>query len=227
MAKHVTIHVTEADLEKADLWRRENGLFVGEGDSAHCAVSLAIARQIPGSHHIDTDLRTIRWTDKDGRHCYLTPEAVANYVTDFDAGEAIAPFKFRTRDEVPSLQRARVTPAAKARGNAMKKVARERQRLTAAEHVVADSKAPSDRVAQARQRIVDGPARIAEAEQQLEDLKAVQKESGEPVSAQRISQATRKAPKRVYRTKRRVYGGRVLRVNQAPGRIHYSDRSAG
>src|SRR5215469_1218113 len=114
------IHVTEEDLEKAA--RNREGLPPGRGNSATCAVAVAIARQVPGAHRIDVDLRTIRWTDADGRKVFLTPYKVADYVIAYDAGKELQPFSFMPRERVEALQRQAVTAPAKAREKARTKV---------------------------------------------------------------------------------------------------------
>lgn len=206
-----SFEVTAADIEKARV-----------NDSYRCVVAQAIARDMPDAHHIDVDLQTIRWSDEDGRHVFLTPYEVAGYIVAFDAGDELHPFAFQVRDAVPSVQKRTKTDAAKAARKAANKAQKERDRVKAAEAVVADPTAPAAKVAAAKVKVAEGPARIAEAEQANDDIRAAYKAAGETVSEQRVSETTRKAPPRVFKTKKRAYGHRVLRVNQGEGRKHYA-----
>lgn len=153
---------------------------------------------------------------------FLTPYAAAGYVVAFDAGEELHPFRFHLRDAVPSAQKRAVSAPAKAAKKSRDNVKRERNRLAQAEAVLADPTTPPDKVAQAVERVKAAPARIAEAEASHEDLKAAYKAAGESTGEQRITETARRAAPKVYKTKRREYGHRVLRVNQAEGRKHYA-----
>lgn len=79
------IHVTEGDIA--------NGL---RNNSYHCAVSCAIARQIPDAKYVSTDIQTIRFSlaEAGERVTYLTPPDVQQYVIAFDAGDVLRPFTF-------------------------------------------------------------------------------------------------------------------------------------
>lgn len=203
--------VTRADIDKAHV-----------GDSYRCVVAQSIARAMPDAHHIDVDLQTIRWSDEDGRHVFLTPYEVAGYVVAFDAGEDLHPFRFHLRDAVPAAQRRAKTEAAKRTKRAQTKVHRERTRAKNAELVAADPAAPAPAVAAAKVKVAQAQARIAAAEQEHESIRAAYNAAGIKHSAERVTDTTRKAPPRVFKTKRRTYGQRVLRVNQAEGRKHYA-----
>lgn len=205
--------VTSEDIEKAHV-----------NDSYRCVVAQAIARDMPHAHHIDVDLQTIRWSDEDGRHVFLTPYEVAGYIVAFDAGDELHPFAFQLRDAVPSVQKRAKKEAAKQVRKASRKVQSERDRVKAAEAVVADPDAPAEKVAAAKVKVAEGPARIAEAKQANEDVRAAYKQAGETYSEERVSEATRPAPPKVFKTKKRAYGHRVLRVNQAEDRKHYAGR---
>jgi hypothetical protein len=207
----LTVDVTAKDIEKAHI-----------GDSYKCVVAQAIARQVPDARRIEVDVQTIRWSDDDGRHVFLTPYTVAGYVVAFDAGEELHPFRFQLRDPVPSAQKRARTEPAKAAKASRGRIQNERRKLAKAQAVLADPTSPPDKVAQAQERVAAGPAKIIEAETDHEELKAAYREAGESIAEERITETTREAPPRVYKSKRREYGHRVLRVNQAEGRKHYA-----
>lgn len=210
-----TLDVTSADIKKS----RING---GEGDSFICMVSTAIARQLPNASKIEVDLQTVRWSDEDGRHVFLTPYEVAGYVVAFDAGEEIHPFRFTLRNPVPALQKKAKTPAAKRVKAATSKVWNEQERQRKAEEVLASPTTAAEQKAKAEVIVAEAPARIEKARADLVETREEAKASGERHSVERVSEATRLAPPKVYKTKRRTYGQRVLRVNQAEGRKHYA-----
>lgn len=83
------------------------------GESSRCAVAKAIARTVPGANNISVDTQSIRFTVGDERCIYLTPDTVANYVIDFDAGDPIVPFRFGMRSP-QRMQRQMRSVAAKA-----------------------------------------------------------------------------------------------------------------
>lgn len=213
--RRFTFEVTEADIKKSRIDQ-------GEGDSFRCMVSTAIARQNDNASKIEVDLQTIRWSDEGGRRVFLTPYEVAGYVVAFDAGEAIHPFRFTLRNPVPALQKKAKTETAKRVKHQVGKVWNEQKRERIAAEVLADPNAPADRKAAAAERVAEAPARIEQARQELVEVREEAKASGERHSVERTSEATRLAPPKVYKTKRRVYGQRVLRVNQAEGRKHYA-----
>jgi hypothetical protein len=204
------IEVTAEDIEKAH-----------RNDSYRCVLAQAIARQVPGARNIDVDLRTIRWSDDAGRHVFLTPYTAAGYVVAFDAGDELEPFSVHLRDAVPSLQNSELTPIAREKKITRDKLRRERQREQTARAVVADPASTAPQRAVAEERIGEAPERIAQAQASHEKAKAEQAATPGPHRG-RVSEATRKAPKRVFRTKERHYGHRVLRVNQEEGRKHYA-----
>jgi len=205
------IEVTEGDIEVAHV-----------GDSFNCVVAEAIKRQIPEARKIEVDLQTIRWSDDNGRHVFLTPFEAQGYVVAFDAGDEMHPFWFRLKNAIPALQTRAVTDAAKAAQKSRGKITRERNAVKRAEAVLADPDAPEEKVAAARDRLEKGPERVAAAEKSHEDLKDYYHTVGQSISAQRVSEATRPGAPRVFRKlKRRAYGARILRVNQESGRKHY------
>lgn len=208
----VTITVTAEDIEKAAV-----------GDSYRCVIAQAIARHITNARKIEVDVQTIRWSDEDGRHVFLTPYSAAGYVIAFDAGEEIHPFRFRLRDAVPSVQKRALSEPAKAAKKSRDTIRSERSKLAKAQAVLADPAAPPDKVAQAQERVKAAPAKIEEAETTHEDLKAAYKAAGESIAEERVSETTRRATPRLHKRSRRAYGHRLLRVNQAEGRKHYAN----
>jgi hypothetical protein len=101
--KTYKIEVTPLDIEKAI-----------QNDSYQCMVAQAVRRTIPEATRIMVDMRTIRFSLEGCRLQYLTPTDVAQYVVDFDAGDAIEPFKFGLRKpHVTRPGKARVDPQAK------------------------------------------------------------------------------------------------------------------
>jgi len=214
--KHRTrfnFEVTAQDIEKAHV-----------NDSYICVVAQTVARQIPTARKIEVDIQTIRWSDENGRHVFLTPYSVAGYIVAFDAGDEIHPFRFQLRDPVPTAQKRAKSEAARAAKQSRTKVSHEQKRLKNAQTVLLDPEAPADKVAAAQVRIKEAPARIEAAKVAHEDLKAAYAAAGESISEERISEATRRAAPKVFKTKRREYGHRVLRVNQADDRTHYVSR---
>jgi hypothetical protein len=160
------VNKVRISVEQADLYRAERGV------STSCAVSQAIAREIPGASRIDVDTQTIRFTLDDSRLVYLTPLLVQQYVSDFDAGlpigtanqpgKLIGPFTFQLRDPIRAPRRIGGT------GNTNKRTS-----------IKASGGAP----------IVAGKRIYPDGRYQT-------------------------PPPRVFRTKRRTYGHRVLRWNQ-------------
>jgi hypothetical protein len=213
MAKQYTFGVTKQDIADAL-----------EGDSFNCMVAETIKRQQPGASHVEVDLQTIRWSDKEGRHVFLTPYEVAGYIVAFDAGEEIHPFEFRLRNAVQALQRKALTPAAKAANKADSKLAHARRKLRKAENVIQAPQSSPAEIALAEERAEEAEQTIAEAKRERAEVVANGKAEGMKTSKERTSEATRMAAPRVIKTKKRVYGARHLRVNQVEGRTHTVSR---
>src|SRR5262245_19659791 len=205
------VEVTQADIDEAHV-----------GDSFHCVIATAISRQIPNARKIEVDLQTIRWSDENGRHSFLTPYSAAGYIVAFDAGEEIHPFRFQLRDAVQTAQKKAKTEPAKAAKKSRDKVRVERERVRDAETLLADPDAPSDKIAAARERVKEGPARIEAAKAAHEELKAGYAAMGISISEERVTETARRGAPKVTKTRRRVYGQRVFRVNQAEDRTHYA-----
>jgi hypothetical protein len=207
------IEVTAEDIAKAKV-----------GDSFNCVVAQAIARQISDARKIEVDLQTVRWSDQNGRHVFLTPYSVAGYVIAFDAGDKLHPFRFMLRDAIPAAQKRAQTEAAKAAKRSRNTVRTERQREKQAAAVLADPIAPAKKAAAARVQLEEAPERIKAAEAAHEDLKAAYRAAGESIAEERITETTKRAAPTIHKKKRREYGQRILRVNQAEGRKHYASR---
>jgi hypothetical protein len=203
------IEVTQDDIDRAHV-----------KDSYRCVIATALARQIPEASRIEVDVQTIRFTRDGERLIYLTPYTAAGYVVAFDAGDEIEPFSFTLRNPITGPRR-KATPAGREVMQKRRQVAAARKRVARAEATLAR---PSDeRSAQqtrhAEQVLADAPEQIAKTEAELAETQAAHRNAGTP---QTETQTTgRKIPK-VYKTKSRAYGQRVLRVNQAPGRKHYA-----
>jgi hypothetical protein len=184
------IRVTQDDIDRAH-----------RNDSYHCVVAQAIARAIPEATNIDVDTQTIRFTLKGERLWYLTPYAVQGYVIAFDAGDHIEPFRFR----IDSPRRAR-------RDLRNLEVRREQKR---AERVARAER--EGRIYTPRSSVADTetPATLSTAvPPEVTEAGAVLAAYGAEVRS-RGDGGVGKPPPRVFRTKRRSYGHRLLRINQA------------
>ena len=153
--------------------------------SGTCMAALAIAREIPGANRIDVDTQTIRFSLGDQRFWYLTPHKVQQYVVAFDAGDPVVPFKFRLRDPI-RCKRYPMTEAARESIRA-RDVAR---RSTLKETGDPDAANAAGRAAYAATREAQGR------------------------SVLRVTTPGSKPPPRVFASKRRSYGQRILRANQ-------------
>lgn len=202
------IEVTQEDIDRAHV-----------KDSYRCVIATAIARQIPEATKIEVDLQTIRFTRGDERLIFLTPYAAAGYVVAFDAGDEIQPFDFSLRNPT-KLRRQKSTPAGRDVQQTRSRVTAARTRMQRAETTMAKplEERSSKQTQHAEQVLAQAPQEIADAERELAEKRAAYRDAGIP---QRMDSPNRKIPK-VYKTKSRAYGQRVLRVNQAPGRKHYA-----
>ena len=188
------VEVTEKDIADAKLDK-------SEGNSSACVVSRSIARIVSDATRIETDIQTIRFTRDGARYVYLTPYAVQGYVIAFDAGEPIEPFSFQLRNPVRTARRVR-TEAGKEAARAYARTAKKQ----ALDPSVEGSKAPAKhpKTKSSKPRPDTGDARKAYA-------KAVAGTTGPLTTTQ---PGGRRPPPRVFKTKTRSYGHRLLRVNQ-------------
>lgn len=207
------VSVTAADIDRAF-----------RSNSAECVVAQAIARTLPDACRIEVDTQTIRFTMGQERYAYLTPYSVTGYVIGFDAGDTIQPFRFRLYEDqrVPIRSRRR-TPEGRAAQLARETAREAKKRAKAAQQKLeavldetqgafTDPSLPPPTPAQvaavkAEVRAADAAAKAAT--QQADAVKAAHADSPtwEPRSP------GRDVP-RVFKTKRREYGNRVLRINQ-------------
>jgi hypothetical protein len=191
----LTVQVTDKDIAEAK-----------KSDSMQCVVARALARTFPEAQRIGVDVQSIRWSDSDTRHIYLTPYAVQGYIVAFDAGEEIQPFSFTldSRKAIP-VQRYRQTEAGKALTSARGKVRFRKQRQARTEAKVEAGQAAESERAEAKQR-------TEAAERELVDVKAAYQGQ---VTQHREGVGHRQAPPRVFKGAReRQYGMRLMRVNQ-------------
>jgi hypothetical protein len=70
------------------------------GDFNHCMVADALQQKFPSASYINVDVTGIRFTYNGLRYFFLPPPKVRNYISDFDAGKHIHPFKFVAADLV-------------------------------------------------------------------------------------------------------------------------------
>ena len=161
-------------------------------DSTKCVVAQAIARTIPDAMRIDVDTQSLRFTYFDQRLVYLTPPAVSEYVVAFDAGDPIEPFRFHLRNPV-RVKRALRTDAGKARH-------REYDREMRA--AIRDAQPSESRAAALQRAAVRRAAAPPNAA------------AGNELPTLIPDRGMRRAPPRVFKTKQRRYGHRVLRWNR-------------
>ena len=204
-----TIEVTQNDIDRAHV-----------NDSYRCVVATALARQIPDASHIEVDLQTIRFTREGERLIYLTPYTAAGYVVAFDAGDEMEPFSFSLRNPTKARRR-KATSAGREVDRKRNRVAAARQRVARAEATLA--KPSEERSAKqthhAKEVLERAPEEIAEVKRELAETQAAHVTAGTP---QTETHAQGRVVPKVYKTKSRAYGQRILRVNQAPDRKHYA-----
>jgi hypothetical protein len=199
-------------------------LALGEmRDSNRCAVKLAVERNIPGAKRVEVDLQTVRFSIKDERHVYLTPWQVAEYVIAFDAGDAekLQPFDFQLRAPVEigsKVRRKAFTEEGKRVDNARNRVRKAQAKKERATEILESPDSSAVDRAQAVETLEDIDTVITERERQYEEIRAEIKEAGQPRT--KTVDPERPRPPRRSKTRTRNFGMRVLRVNQAEGRMH-------
>ncbi len=80
--KPIKVEVTAEDIETGK-----------RNDPCHCPVALAIMRTVPGvspDGGLFAGVFVLRWADK----CMRTPDAVAEFIVQFDGGGDVHPFAF-------------------------------------------------------------------------------------------------------------------------------------
>jgi hypothetical protein len=178
------IEVTERDIERAI-----------QNNSMKCMVAQAIAREIPDATFIDVDTQTVRFTRDNERLVYLTPYSVRDYVIAFDAGDPIEPFRFQLRERgLLRAARKRTTPAGKAADRARSRAARDNRRAGASDAEIKEAAAAAY-----------DAARQANPGTGKTTVRSSNPDAESPA---------RPAPRRVFKTGKRAYGHRLLRINQ-------------
>jgi hypothetical protein len=183
----ITIEVTPHDIARSK-----------RGDSYNCILAHAIARIIPDATRIAVDTQAIRFSHAGKRFTYLTPPVAAGYVAAFDAGDAIYPFRFRLNDQsrivVPVRVRRQVRTHAGRLANRAVLRAKARVRRRMADKPPEQTQAAAAKAAQAAYAAV-------RAEHPDEPFKQSDHGGRPPIPL-------------VFKRKNRLYGGRLLRVNQ-------------
>ena len=195
-------------------------------DSNRCAVKQAVARQIPGAKRVEVDLQTIRFSIDEERFVYLTPWQVAEYIIAFDAGDEdkLHPFSFQLRSAVeigPKVRRQAFTDEGRKVEAARTRVRKAKAKKERAAEVLDDPESTTVEKAQAEETLGSIDAVITEREQDYTNVMTEAKESGKP-RTKLVDPEKPKAPRR-SKTRTRNFGMRELRVNQAEGRVHYSN----
>lgn len=163
-------------------------------DSYKCVVSQAIARTIPDATNIEVDIQTVRFTRQTtkNRYVYLTPYTVQGYIVAFDAGDSIEPFIFTLRNPQIVKPRKQAQP----------------QKLPIKSDTLSREDLPSVPI----QRENLPPTTV----EQIRDLKGddidVLTSYNEAKAA--ALRTNNKIPPKVFKSKKRMYGLRVLRYNQ-------------
>ena len=206
------ISVTQTDIDRAF-----------QSNSAKCVVVQAIARTLPEAHRIEVDTQTVRFTIGDERYAYLTPYSVTGYVIGFDAGDKITPFTFRLyQDQRVPIRRRTRTPAGShiATANdrvkrATRKVQTSQQKLTETlsqlDTKLTDPDLPPPSPDEIRK--VRAEVTAAKAEEKLAKAANDSARAAYGNEPQSTSNGQRQQP-RVFKTNRREYGHRALRINQ-------------
>lgn len=199
MATFKTIRVEQRDIDRAI-----------RKSSSRCVVALAVARQIPDASRIEVDVQTIRFTQGDERRTFIVPPAVAGYVCDFDAGDEISPFAFRLRTDREVITRKPVlTEAGLERAKARDRVNQAKRGVTKAAAIAADPNASPEARTAARATVRKQKAKAKAAAEAKAKVDA--EHAGKPTT-ESTAGANPPMP-RVFRSGRRNYGQRVLRIN--------------
>ena len=204
--RRFNIEVTRDDIDKAQV-----------NDSYQCVIAQAIAREIPDATRIEVDLQTIRFSRDGERLSFLTPYAAAGYVVAFDAGDEIHPFSFQLRDPrvKPSRTRTKAGKEVKKKRNDVRTIER---RAATAQATLDDPESSNPAKAKAQAILEETPSELEQAKAEYESTRAAYTEAGVPLEEDK----GQRPPRKVYKTKSRAYGQRVLRVNQEEGRVHYA-----
>ena len=179
---------TRVDVSQADIRRAVRQ------DSSTCVVATAIARTFPDAVRIMVDTQLIRFTHAlTGRRvAYLTPVKVQAYVVAFDAGDEIPPFSFWLNNPIPMRQRS-LTDEGKRR----QLVSRDKRVK------VKQPRKPRAVVLDVADDVIEDGSSSPSAPQ------------GNYVNTSEPD--AHRPPPLVFRRRKRTYGMRVLRINQARG----------
>ena len=203
---NIPVRVTRDDIDKALV-----------KSSSRCVVATAIARSIPDATRVSVDVQAIRFTSGGNRHTYLTPPTVAGYVVAFDAGEELRPFRFvlRTdqhlvvRPQKPPLTTAgKVTDRTKSKVRAAKDSAK---RATAKLDTLKAAGAAPVEVKRAEAKVAEKREVVSEAEAERAAVMAAY------TGQRKYEPADKSLPMttpQVFKRNERVYGMRLLRINQ-------------
>jgi hypothetical protein len=191
----INVEVTERDIERAH-----------RNDSYLCVVAQAIARTVPDATRLEVDTQAIRFTRSGTRYLYLTPYAVQGYIVAYDAGDKIEPFAFQLRD--PKIIRRTVNTEA---GKAIDR-ARTRQKRAEASPAPPEGRGGKPPVAASKKAATGAP--------QAGELEAVKAAYADAQKSRKVPDGGegRRAPPRVFKKKMRMYGHRLLRINQEAAR---------
>ena len=213
MAKRWMVNVLEEDFE--------HGV---PSDSNRCAVKRAVARDIPGATRVEVDLQTIRFSLNGERHVFLTPWSVSDYVIAYDAGDEdeLHPFSFTLRPSHvvgSKVQRKVFTEEGAKVDAARNRVRKAKAKKEKAAAVAIDPEVTAAERAYAKATLDTIDEQITEREHELAEIRAEAKASDKPKTRTVNPDAPR--PPRKAKTRTRVFGARVYRVNQGEGRQHY------
>ena len=86
----ITVHVTDEDIEEGE-----------KGNAARCPIALAARREYMDYSRFFVSYSWmeigVRFNYDDGIHIYTLPEGAKRFITAFDSGLPVAPFKFTAK----------------------------------------------------------------------------------------------------------------------------------
>lgn len=182
-----------------------------QGNSGRCMLARAAARAIPDATNFDVDTQAVRFTRNGVRYTYLSPDLVANYVAAFDAGDPIVPFRTQLNDRhrmAAKVSRRKETPLGKALDAEYHQRYRARKAAEkAGQPAPVFEQAPREAVTE---RLVAEAVEAGDTEEAAREQVGAQ----QYLTTQPKPFAKAKKPQaRVFKSKKRQYGARMLRVN--------------
>jgi hypothetical protein len=204
---NIPVRVTQADIDQATV-----------NNSSRCVVATAIARSIPDATRVSVDVQAIRFTSGGKRHTFLTPPTVAGYVVAFDAGEELRPFRFVLRSDQHMVVRPKkppLTPAGRTTDRTKSKVRNAKKAVERAEaraDALKSAGASPSEVKRAEAKVAEKLEVVNEAEDKRAAVMAAY--SGQPKYEPADKSLPMTTPQ-VFKRNERVYGMRLLRINQA------------